>query len=171
MKGKTPKYFRLTTHIFYCLHHDGNAKKEDYDYVVFRWNISRAWICKHIRSPGIDFKKSIPGLLKVVQIHRRYFKTFKEPRNRFQWFHFAGLCSLAGRYDNSFPTRFLTPIDCSTIQAQALGNIGWGWGGRRCSASLETRNRVGIGLSHRLAWLHRPAEWIPWNWFLGSIKV
>ncbi len=24
----------------------------------------------------------------------------------------AGLCSLAGRYDNPIPTRFLAPIDC-----------------------------------------------------------
>ncbi len=29
----------------------------------------------------------------------------------------ASLCSLAGRYDNPFPTRFLPPIDCSTYNA------------------------------------------------------
>ncbi len=33
------------------------------------------------------------------------------------------------------------------------------------------RNRVGIGLSYWLARLHRLAELIPWNRFLGSLKV
>jgi hypothetical protein len=33
------------------------------------------------------------------------------------------------------------------------------------------RNRVGIGLSYRTARLHRLAEFIPWNRFLGSINV
>ncbi len=30
----------------------------------------------------------------------------------------ASLCSLAGRYNNSFPTLFLAPIDCSKIPAE-----------------------------------------------------
>jgi hypothetical protein len=30
----------------------------------------------------------------------------------------ASLCSLAGRYDNPIPTRFLAPLDCSKIPAQ-----------------------------------------------------
>ncbi len=34
--------------------------------------------------------------------------------------------------------------------------------------SVEVRNRVGIGLPYRL---HRLAELIPWNCFLGSLKV
>jgi hypothetical protein len=33
------------------------------------------------------------------------------------------------------------------------------------------RNRRGIGLSYRPARLHRLAEFIPWNRFLGSINV
>jgi hypothetical protein len=37
--------------------------------------------------------------------------------------------------------------------------------------SMEARNRVGIGLSYRPARLHRLAESIPWNRFLGSLKV
>jgi hypothetical protein len=32
-----------------------------------------------------------------------------EPRNRFQGMNSASLCSLAGRYDNHIPTRFLAP--------------------------------------------------------------
>jgi hypothetical protein len=35
------------------------------------------------------------------------FLTFKEPKNRFQGTNSARLCSLAGRYDNPIPTRFL----------------------------------------------------------------
>jgi hypothetical protein len=35
-----------------------------------------------------------------------------KPRNRFQGMNSASLCSLAGRYDNPIPTRFLAPIDC-----------------------------------------------------------
>jgi hypothetical protein len=37
--------------------------------------------------------------------------------------------------------------------------------------SMGARNKVGIGLSYRPAWLHRLAEFIPWNRFLGSINV
>jgi hypothetical protein len=49
-----------------------------------------------------------------------YFKTFMGPRNRFQGMNSASLCSLAGRYDNPIPTRFLVPIDCLKIRAQCL---------------------------------------------------
>jgi hypothetical protein len=31
----------------------------------------------------------------------------------------ASLCSLAGRYDNPIPTRFLDPIDCLKISAES----------------------------------------------------
>ncbi len=41
-----------------------------------------------------------------------------EPRNRFLGTDSAILCSLAGRYDNPIPIRFLAPIDCSRIPAQ-----------------------------------------------------
>ncbi len=37
--------------------------------------------------------------------------------------------------------------------------------------SIGARNRVGIGLSYRPARLHRLAELIDWNRFLGSLKV
>jgi hypothetical protein len=45
-----------------------------------------------------------------------------EPRNRFQGMNSASLCSLAGRYDNPIPTRFLAPIDC--LKIPALGTSG-----------------------------------------------
>ncbi len=37
--------------------------------------------------------------------------------------------------------------------------------------SMGARNRGGIGLSYRPARLHRLAELIPWDRFLGSINV
>ncbi len=45
---------------------------------------------------------------------RQYFETFKEPRNRSQGIDSASLCSLAGRYDNPIPTRFLASIVIQT---------------------------------------------------------
>ena len=32
----------------------------------------------------------------------------------------ASLCSLAGRYDNTIPTRFLAPTDCLKVTAHAV---------------------------------------------------
>jgi hypothetical protein len=37
--------------------------------------------------------------------------------------------------------------------------------------SMGARNRVEIGLLYRPTRLHRLAELIPWNRFLGSLKV
>ncbi len=39
-----------------------------------------------------------------------------EPRNRLQGIDSVSLCSLAGQYENSIPTWFLAPIDCSKFQ-------------------------------------------------------
>jgi hypothetical protein len=52
------------------------------------------------------------------------FLTFMEPRNRYQGMNSASLCSLAGRYDNPIPSRFLAPIDCLQIQALYSGSVG-----------------------------------------------
>ena len=54
---------------------------------------------------------------------RPIFYIFKEPRTRFQGTNSASLCSLAGRYDNPIPTRFLAPIDCFKIPALFLGTM------------------------------------------------
>jgi hypothetical protein len=37
--------------------------------------------------------------------------------------------------------------------------------------SMGARDRIGIGLSYRLARLHSLAELLPWNRFMGSLKV
>jgi hypothetical protein len=47
-----------------------------------------------------------------------------ELRNRIQGMHSASLCSLAGRYDNPIPTRFLAPIDCLKIPALEISQRG-----------------------------------------------
>ncbi len=44
-------------------------------------------------------------------------------RNRFQGMNSAGLCSLAGRYNDPIPPQFLAPIDYLKIAAQALGTL------------------------------------------------
>jgi hypothetical protein len=49
-------------------------------------------------------------------------------------------------------------------------HVGFFWAGI-FKKSMVTRNRGGIGLSYRPARLHRLAEFILWNRFLGSIKV
>jgi hypothetical protein len=46
-------------------------------------------------------------------------------QNRFQGMNSASLCSLAGRYNNPIPPRFLAPIDCLKIPAQVQNHI-WG---------------------------------------------
>ncbi len=43
------------------------------------------------------------------------FQTLKEPKNQYQGTNSAKLFSMAGRYDNPIPTRFLAPIDCLKI--------------------------------------------------------
>jgi hypothetical protein len=49
------------------------------------------------------------------------FFTSKAPRNRFQGINSTSLCSLAGRYDNPVPSRFLAPIECLIIPTLSTG--------------------------------------------------
>jgi hypothetical protein len=58
----------------------------------------------------------------MYQKHTRRDGIFKLLRSlridsNFQGIHFARLCSLAGRYDNPIPTRFLAPNNCYKIPA------------------------------------------------------
>ncbi len=50
-------------------------------------------------------------------LHLQCFYMFMGPRNWFQGMNSASLCSLAGRYDNPIPPRFLAPIDFLKIPA------------------------------------------------------
>jgi hypothetical protein len=69
------------------------------------------------------------------------------------------------------------PLHKSYINADRELEKRWGGGGSqvqkisRAGIFKQSRNRVGIGLSYRPARLHRLAELVPWNRFLGSIKV
>ncbi len=69
-----------------------------------------------------------------------YFKTFMEPRNRFQGMNSASLCSLAGRYDNPILPRFLAPIDCLKIPALE-------------SADSRIGGERGEGFHNRVQWI------------------
>ncbi len=52
---------------------------------------------------------------------------FMGPRNWFQGMDYASLCSLAGRYDNPIPRRFLAPIDFLKIPALVFYCSMWNW--------------------------------------------
>jgi hypothetical protein len=62
-------------------------------------------------------------LVVITGPEPEFFKTFKEPKNRFQGIDSARLCSLAGQYDNPIPTLFLAPIDCLKIPAQNYQSV------------------------------------------------
>ncbi len=66
-------------------------------------------------------KKKVYVIIKYLSMNLSpNFKTFLEPRNRLQGINSASLCSLAGRYNNPIPSRFLIPIDCLKIPAHRL---------------------------------------------------
>ncbi len=73
------------------------------------------------------------------------FLTFKEPKNQFQGTIFARLCSLAGRYDNPIPTRFLAPIDCFKSPAQVRAKHCRG-GGERMGKDDRNQNTLAPSL-------------------------
>ncbi len=75
---------------------------------------------------------------------RRYFLTFKVPRNLFHGIESASLCSLAGRYDNPTPTRFLWYRDI------LYTNILYTWQSLYVTKFIQTlfiRNKIYTGQS------------------------
>jgi hypothetical protein len=68
----------------------------------------------------LDQNKADSWLAKIptIFVQGPYFQTFMEPRNWLQGMNSASQCSLAGRYDNTIPARFLAPIDFLKIPAQ-----------------------------------------------------
>jgi hypothetical protein len=56
--------------------------------------------------------------LRIIKGQSPYFSMFMGPRNWFPGMNSASLCSLAGRYDNPIPPRFLALIDFLKIPAQ-----------------------------------------------------
>ncbi len=63
-----------------------------------------------------DLWDSLRERLPVTPLDFRFYTN--QPKNRFQGTNSARLCSLASRYNNPIPTRFLAPIDCLKIPAQ-----------------------------------------------------
>jgi hypothetical protein len=80
-------------------------------------------IYKVFQCPYVNY--STPNGFVQVQYRARIFKRLFEPKSRFQGMNSASLCCLAGRYDNTIPTRFLAPIDslkislCPSTQKEA----------------------------------------------------
>ncbi len=77
---------------------NGHDEGESFKKVAWGGSIYRDGIFELLRSPEIYFKESIPPA---------YY-------------------SLAGRYDNPIPTRFLAPIHYSQIPAQYVYNVTMG---------------------------------------------
>ncbi len=66
----------------------------------------------------------------------------------------ASLCSLAGRYDNPIPPRFLAPIDCLKIPAQLICSYrpaSWGAGSRAGSPVSKC-----VSLDLNTGWAENP---------------
>ncbi len=61
-------------------------------------------------------------LSDAIMQRARIFKLLRSPIDSKESIS-ASLRSLAGRYDNPIPTRFLSPIDCLKIPAQ--GGVCW----------------------------------------------
>jgi hypothetical protein len=79
------------------------------------YNVQSDQICKLLRSLGIDSKESIPPAYVAWRAGTTtLFLLGIDP---------ASLCSMAGRYDNPIPTRFLAPIDCSKIPALSSNSV------------------------------------------------
>ncbi len=74
------------------------------------------------------------------------------------------LISNSGRFKPTFAERDKKQamIDLSRISTNSSGIF---------KQSMGSRKRVGIGLLYRPARLHILAELVPWNRFLGSLKV
>ncbi len=80
--------------------------------------MTNSWSLIYASTVALKHESKLSRNLLWVKFGRQpVFLTFIEPRNRLQWMNAAGLCSLAGRYDNPIPTRFLVPVDCLKIPA------------------------------------------------------
>jgi hypothetical protein len=67
----------------------------------------------------------MPPVATLLPVQRQYFQTSKEPKNQLQGIDANSLCSLAGRYDNHIPTRFLAPIGCYKDSTTVYCMVGW----------------------------------------------
>ncbi len=78
--------------------------------------LNRARICKQFWRSGIDSQKLISPAYVAWRARARIFKLLWSPGiDTKVHMNSASLCSLAGRYDNPIPFRFLAPIDSLKI--------------------------------------------------------
>jgi hypothetical protein len=70
------------------------------------------WRIQKAHAPILSSQEKIFHYLKVTNFE------YSLKLLRSSGINSAGLCSLADRYDNRIPTRFLAPIDCLKIPAQ-----------------------------------------------------
>jgi hypothetical protein len=66
---------------------------------------------------SVSTVSTLQNYFKGIRGPCKNFFVFPRPRSRFQGMNSASLCSLAGRYDNPIPPRFLAPIDSLKIPA------------------------------------------------------
>ncbi len=102
-----------------------------------------------------------------VGVHAHHLSVYLPSRTKF-W------CTLQLRGQIHYPPISSLPLYVLCVGEKAV----WIGEGRVQNLGLEflnkaigARNLVGIGLSYRPAKLNRLAESIPWNRFLGSLKV
>ncbi len=100
------------------------------------------------------FRRRAPkSQISDIALHSHYLTVQQRFIKRFLFGRTKRMPSLTNKYDISMA---IGSEACAGILEQSMG----------------ARNRVGIGFfSYRPAWLHRLAELIPWNRFLGSLKT
>ncbi len=85
----------------------------------YKWTGNRRSLCRTGRGKkGIKLRNPIPRRCQQEKRGQKdardgIFELLRRPG-----INSCSLCSLAGRYDNPIPTRFLAPIDCAKIPAQ-----------------------------------------------------
>jgi hypothetical protein len=95
----------LETYLYFDIY--TKDKTDDFDF-SFAFSVCYFPFAQHYTEPEyFTFKDPRDGILKLLRSPRIY-----SIRN-----HSARMCSLAGRYDNPIPTRFLAPNDCLKIPA------------------------------------------------------
>jgi hypothetical protein len=99
------------------------------------------------------------------------FSQWASQKNRFALIYFGKIqflppCIWNLPFMSSASVRYVEKSVCSAVPYNVHVTSAWIF-----KQSMWARNRVGIGLSYRPARLHSLAELVPWNRFLGSLKL
>ncbi len=74
-------------------------------------------MCLHESSRGFTMAQTFLQEVEQAQSNGKVFQE-RHTKNQFKWINSISMCSLACRYDNPIPIRFLAPVDCLKIPAQ-----------------------------------------------------